>query len=283
MKNSSTISVLFYGCYPMSLSAYSALAKAPEIDIIGLVTRKNGPLSADADLISPKHPVFELNSLKRKDLPPQLVNLEANLLVCCAYPLKIPELLRSKAQLAAINIHPSLLPRLRGADPLRRAILEGHQETGISVINLTDNYDEGDVWWQKSAPIYPEDNLLSLHGRLSQEISNNITSVISNIAQNKLAPVSQNEEKVTYASSITEQERVVTFSRTTQELDRIVRANHGWRPAHTIINDRKANLFHISYQANTQSQTARVKVRDSEIDYIDQYGWLRLGYSYCTE
>jgi methionyl-tRNA formyltransferase len=139
--------------------------------------------------------------------------------VCvCAFGALIKEPLLSEHEL--LNVHPSLLPRWRGAAPVERAIMAGDRESGISIMRLTAGLDEGPVCLQGREPIRPDDDYGTLAARL-QELGG---ALLVRALDERPPFVEQPEAGVAYAHKIEAADRALDPSRTAQELERTVRA-----------------------------------------------------------
>jgi methionyl-tRNA formyltransferase len=141
--------------------------------------------------------------------------------VCvCAYGALIREPLLSDYEL--LNVHPSLLPRWRGAAPIERAIIAGDTETGVSIMRVTAGLDSGPVCAQESIPIAADDTYGSLAPRLEELGAELLIDTLD-----RRPPFSEQDDRAaTYAEKITAAERELDPGRTPQELERIVRALH---------------------------------------------------------
>ncbi len=138
--------------------------------------------------------------------------------IVCAFGALIKEPLLSEHEI--LNVHPSLLPRWRGAAPIERAIMAGDERTGVSIMRLTAGLDSGPVCLAADEPIHPGDTYGSLAGRLSQ-----IGGELLVRALEERPPfVEQDERGVTYAEKITAEDRLLDPARPAAELERRVRA-----------------------------------------------------------
>ncbi len=142
--------------------------------------------------------------------------------VVCAFGQLISEPLLS--ELPMLNVHPSLLPRWRGAAPIERAIMEGDRETGVTIIRLAAGFDSGPMALHQRVRIEPRDDYGSLSGRLAQIGGELIVRALELDATSELDLVEQDETAATYAEKITAAERRLDPSRSAVELDRAVRA-----------------------------------------------------------
>jgi methionyl-tRNA formyltransferase len=145
--------------------------------------------------------------------------------VVCAFGALIKEPLLSEHEL--LNVHPSLLPRWRGAAPVERAIMAGDAETGVSIMRLTAGLDSGPVCLAASEPIGAEDTYGSLAPRLAEIGGGLLLEVLDRRAEGRPLPfVEQDEEGVTYAEKIGPEDRLLVPARSAIELERVVRALH---------------------------------------------------------
>jgi len=141
--------------------------------------------------------------------------------VCvCAFGALIREPLLSAYEL--LNVHPSLLPRWRGAAPIERAIMASDQETGVSIMRLTEGLDSGPVSLRATEPIAPGDTFGSLSARLAQVGGELLVAALDEPP----AYAAQREEGVTYAEKIEPTDRLLSPARPADELERVVRALH---------------------------------------------------------
>jgi methionyl-tRNA formyltransferase len=155
--------------------------------------------------------------------------------VVCAFGALIKEPLLSEHEL--LNVHPSLLPRWRGAAPVERAIMAGDAATGVSIMRLTAGLDSGPVCLAASEPIGPQDTYGTLCSRLQPLAGTLLLNVLDHKAQGRPLPfVEQDDAAATYAEKITPEDRLLDPARTALELDRRVRALHPHIGAHVRLS-----------------------------------------------
>jgi methionyl-tRNA formyltransferase len=147
----------------------------------------------------------------------ELADLEAEAVVVCAYGLLVPE--RALERALWLNVHPSLLPRWRGAAPVERAIMAGDTETGVTIHETVKALDAGPVAAQEAFPIGPEDDAGAVYAR-SAEVAQRLLDIVLPHPEFTLQP----EEGVTYAEKITPADRVLDPTRPALELVNRVRA-----------------------------------------------------------
>jgi methionyl-tRNA formyltransferase len=147
---------------------------------------------------------------------------DAELGVVCAFGQLIREPLL--AELSMLNVHPSLLPRWRGAAPIERAIMAGDRLTGVTIIQVSAGYDSGPIALQEAVPIRGGEDFGSLADRLAELGGELIVRALDLAADDELDFVEQDESEVTYAEKLTPEERRLDPSRPATELERVVRA-----------------------------------------------------------
>jgi methionyl-tRNA formyltransferase len=159
-----------------------------------------------------------------------------DVVIVCAFGALIREPLLSEHEL--LNVHPSLLPRWRGAAPVERAIMAGDERTGVSIMRLTAGLDSGPVCLAQSLPIDPHDCYGSLAERLQALGGELIVRALDLVARGQApAFVEQTEDGVTYAEKIGPEDRLLDPARPAEELERVVRALHPHIGARVALAD----------------------------------------------
>lgn len=129
----------------------------------------------------------------------ELAALRADVMVVAAYGLLLPAGVLQAPRFGCINVHASLLPRWRGAAPIQRAILAGDVETGITIMQMDEGLDTGDILETRSLAIGDDDTASTLHERLAAIGGQALMSVLEQLARSELKPVAQDETRSTYA------------------------------------------------------------------------------------
>lgn len=197
-----------------------------------VLTRPDRPAGRGRKLASP--PVAErARALGLELAQPESVNdlatreliggLAPDVVIVCAFGALVKEPLLSDYEM--LNVHPSLLPRWRGAAPIERAIMAGDERSGVCIMRLTAGLDSGPVCLSASESIHPEDTFGSLAGRLEQVGGDLLLEALSTLERGeRLAFAEQDEGLVTYAEKIGPAERLLDPTRPAIELERAVRA-----------------------------------------------------------
>ncbi len=166
-------------------------------------------------------PVATPASLRDPAEAASLRSLGAEVAVVAAYGLILPSAVLEAPARGCLNVHASLLPRWRGAAPIQRAIMAGDAETGISIMAMDPGLDTGPVLLAEPIPIAPRDTAGSLEPRLAALGARLIVAALAGL--DRLAPVAQPAEGVTYAAKIGKAEARVDWRRPAAEVDGLIR------------------------------------------------------------
>lgn len=170
-----------------------------------------------------------------------------DLIVTCAYGQIIPKEILDYPKYGCINVHASLLPKLRGGAPIHRAIIEGHKETGITIMKMKEKMDAGDIISQVKTEILDDDTVGTLHDKLSVLARDLLLSTIPNIISGNINLVRQNEEEATFAWNIKREDEKIDFSKTTREIYNQIRGLNPWPGAYAILSGRIIKIWASRY------------------------------------
>jgi methionyl-tRNA formyltransferase len=210
-------------------------------DISCLVTRPNAPAGRGRKLAPPpaKETAARLGIpvVQPERLAPGL-ELDAPTVVVVAYGRLVPEALLEER--LWLNVHPSLLPRWRGAAPVERALLAGDEETGVTIIELVEELDAGPIAAQRAFAIEPEDDAGGIYARAAPVAVELLDEVLADPARDFLP---QPDDGVTYADKLTAADRVLDLSLPAEELVNRVRALSPHIGARARLEDRDLTVW----------------------------------------
>ena len=166
--------------------------------------------------------VIQPEDLKDKQSQSQLALLNPDVMVVAAYGQILPKSILEIPKLGCLNIHASLLPRWRGAAPIERAILEGDKETGISIMQMNEGLDTGDILLEKKCTISNHETAQTLHDTLSNMGANAILETLNMLPTLKARPQQNNE--ATYAEKVTKDEAQIDWHQSAEKISRVIRA-----------------------------------------------------------
>ncbi len=154
--------------------------------------------------------------------------LKPDLFIVVSYGKILSEQFLALAPLGGINVHASLLPLLRGASPIQNALLSGFSETGITIMQMDQGLDTGDILTQAVLPIVPEDTHLALQKKLADLSATIILSTLSDLIQQTIKPTPQDHTKATLCQTIDRADGHITWMRSTEEIINRLRAFTPW-------------------------------------------------------
>lgn len=170
--------------------------------------------------------------------------MEMELGVCAAFGEIIPKVVIDKFKYGILNIHPSLLPRYRGASPIQAAIANGDTVTGVSIIKMDEKVDHGPIISQFEEDIKPNDTTESLRARLFERSAEVTSVLIEPFIQGKIIPRIQNDEVATFTKITTKQDGFIDLKKVDgAAAERFMRAMHPWPGAWTLVDDKRLKLL----------------------------------------
>lgn len=168
---------------------------------------------------------------------------EAEIIITASYGAFLGRKLRQLPRYGAINLHPSLLPKYRGASPIQAAILAGDTHSGNSIFRLSARMDAGPIYMQKSLAIEDNENFSSLHDRLANQAAQLLISLLEDIHQIKPQP--QSELDISYSQMISKADLKLDFSRSASSLQRQVRAYADEPAAYTSFRGKELKILEV--------------------------------------
>lgn len=237
-----------------------------EYDVVGVVTQPDRMVGRKRIITPPpvkelaiEHNIKVFQPLKIKENYQEILALSPDLIVTCAYGQILPEEILQFPKYGCINVHASLLPKLRGGAPIHHAIIDGYKETGITIMCMSKKMDQGDILTQVKTPILDDDTLGSLQYKLSEMAKDLLKSTIPLLIEDKIIPLKQNEEEATYGYNISREEERIDFTKSIEEVDRQVRGLNPVPGAYTTLNGKILKIYDVRfgdrYYPNTEDGT----------------------------
>lgn len=211
--------------------ALKALYQTGEYDI-EVVTQPDKPKGRGYELMPPDVkvyalsvglPVYQPSTLKDGAFENELKRINPDIIVVAAYGKILPHYVISYPKYGCINIHGSLLPEYRGAAPVQRAIIDGKNETGITVMLMDDGLDTGDILTVTKVKIEEGDDFGTLFDKMAEAGANAIVSSLPDIINGKITPIKQDGEKSTYAEKITKDDCNIDFTKPAKAVYDLIR------------------------------------------------------------
>ncbi len=186
---------------------------------------------------------YQPEKLSKDDFLCKLDNLKPDLIVTVAFGRMLSRHLLEIPPLGCINLHASYLPAYRGAAPIHRAVIEGAESSGVSIIDLTDELDGGDIYFQEKVAIKPDDTAGLLHDRLAVSGAALLLKTINTLADGSAVKAPQDRTHVTYAPPLSPVDEVLDWSLSASELHNRVRGLSPWPGAYTTYRGKRVKVW----------------------------------------
>lgn len=278
--------ILFFGSSAFGLPALQALRQRPEIEIVAVVTQPAKP-QGRKQILTPTSigawaqaaglPILTPATLKDEAMVEQLRAPSADTFLTAAYGLIFPSTIIDLPPNGCLNIHASLLPKYRGANPIAAAILSGDQETGITYMKMDRGVDTGPILAQHRLPISDDETAADLSGRLAALAARTITDALDGWWKKRYRAVPQPETGVSYAPKLTRDSGRAAWD-SGRQLAREVRAYQPWPGVWTEWQNQTIKILESTFQAAPhETDPGTVVSDDSPIGWsiATADGWFR--------
>lgn len=246
--------ILFMGTPDFAVPSLEALVNAGH-EICGVFTQPDKPKNRGMKLQAPPvkefalaHdiPVFQPETVKDGSALDIIRGLAPELIAVAAYGRILPVDILDYPAYGCINVHSSLLPKYRGSAPIHWAILNGEQESGVTIMHMAKEMDAGDIIDQAVTPIDPNETVETLHDRLAQMGAQLLVQVVERIKAGTATRTPQDTSKVTFAPMLSRELSPLDWNRTARQLHDQVRGLIPW-PATTtdIIGGQPVKIFEV--------------------------------------
>ena len=242
------IKVIFMGTPDFAVPILEGLIE--NTNVIMVVTQPDKEVGRHHELQAPpikqvalQHniPVYQPRKVKLEYDP--IVNAGADIIITCAYGQIVPEEILNAPRLGCINVHASLLPKLRGGAPIHHAIIDGETKTGITIMYMDKTMDTGDIISTSEYQIKDTDNVGTLHDVLSVMGKELLLNTLPSIINGTNERIKQNDEESSYAWNITRDEEHITYNKPAKEVYNQIRGLYPWPTAYTIINETEVKVL----------------------------------------
>ena len=243
--------IIFMGTPDFAVPALQALLDSPNqvVAVICQPDRKKGrgkKLSPPpVKILAEKHslPVLQPTAIRTEEFLEQLRSFAPDLIVVTAYGRILPASLLFLPRLGTINVHGSLLPKYRGAAPIQWALINGEQETGVTIMQVDEGMDTGDILLPVSLPITNTDTSGSLFKKLSTLGGETLVKAISLLKEGKLPPIKQDDALATEAPMLNKEMGHLDWHQDAQTLHCLIRGLDPWPSAFGFLQDRRFRFF----------------------------------------
>jgi methionyl-tRNA formyltransferase len=280
------LNIIFAGTPVFAAVALEALLKTSH-HIVAVYTQPDKPAGRGLKLtpspvktlaLSQGLAVHQPTTLKTAEEQDALKAFNADVMVVAAYGMILPKAVLDIPQLGCINIHPSLLPRWRGAAPIQRTIDAGDKETGVTIMQMDEGLDTGPILLQNRFVLSHNETSASLHDELAKQGANLLIETLAQLANGSLTPLKQDDAQSTYAKKITKEEAEINWQEPAWDIECKVRAFNPWPMMKTTW---QGDMLRIGFakaltEKTTQSAGTLIRANENGIDIATGSGVLRL-------
>jgi len=247
--------ILFFGTSEFGIPVLGAIRKLSGFKITGCITAPDRPKGRNAKIVSSpikewakNHAVsvFQPINIKNEEILSEIKQMAPDIILVAAYGQIIPREVLDIPPLRAINIHPSLLPRWRGASPVPFTILEGDEKTGTTLMQMDEKMDHGPIISQREITLRGSETTPELLKTLSELSRDLITETLPKWKKEQWAPRPQAHAEATYSKLLSREDGRITWDESAQQIARQVRAFTPWPGSFTEWQQQSGELLKIS-------------------------------------
>lgn len=199
---------------------------------------KDGPIVPAVKKVGLEHTILVIQPDDIKEKISDVLVLEPDLIITCAYGQILPKEILDYPKYGCINVHASLLPKLRGGAPIHRAILNGHTKTGITIMHMDEGMDRGDIISQSEIEITSTDTASTLHDKLSVLGRDLLLETLPSIIDGTASRTPQNKEEATYAPNLKRSDERIDFSKSKRVVYNKIRGLNSWPGAYCLFRGK---------------------------------------------
>lgn len=249
--------ILFMGTPDFAAAVLNSMVSAG-FNVVGAVSQPDKPKGRGHKMVptdvkvaaeAANIPVYQPETLKNGELKPILDELEPDVIVVAAYGKILPPYIIEYPKYGCLNVHASLLPKYRGAAPIQRAIISGDKTTGVTIMQMDNGLDTGDMLLKTETEIGEYETAEQLFERLSVMGGELLNEAIRNIAS--LVPEKQNEDEATYAPKIGREDGKIDWSKSADEISKLICGMYSWPLAYTFYKGEVLKIAEaVKYDAS---------------------------------
>jgi len=243
--------IVFMGTPDFAVGALKALYEAGH-EIVLVVTQPDKPKGRGKEMaespvkIAAKErniPVFQPVKIRLPESVEYLKEYPADVFVVAAFGQILTKEILEMPKYGCINIHASLLPMYRGAAPIQWVILNGEKEAGVTIMQMDEGLDTGDMLLSESIPLESDETGDSLHDKLSELGAGLIVKALKLLEEGNLPRIRQPEGPLFYAKMLKKEMGKLDFSKDAEELERYIRGLYSWPGAYTLYNGKVLKIL----------------------------------------
>ena len=247
--------VVFMGTPEFAVPILKSLIE--KYNVVGVVTQPDRKVGREGILretpikkLAKEYNIVVISPERINDNPEEIFTWKPDLIITCAYGQIIPVTLLQLPKLGCINVHASLLPRLRGGAPIHRAIINGHKKTGVTIMYMAKTMDSGDIISKREVDITDIETATTLHDKLKIIGRDLLLETLPSILDGTNSREMQDTSKVTYAFNITREDERIDFTKTKREIYNQVRGLNSWPGAFCYLGGKILKVWEAKVSEN---------------------------------
>ena len=247
--------VIFMGTPTFSVPVLERLIKETNVTLVlsqpdREKDRKGNILPTPTKKIALYNHIEVYQPTKIKESYEKIISLNPDIIITCAYGQIIPEEILNYPKYGCINVHGSLLPRLRGGAPIHHAIINGDKKTGITIMYMDKKMDSGDIISQAELDILDSDNLDSIYEKMSIMGADLLIKTLPSIIAGTNQRIKQNNDEVTFGYNITKEEEKIDFSKSSKDIHNQIRGLSSIPGAYCLFDNKRMKVYKSEVTTN---------------------------------
>lgn len=250
-------------------------------EVAAVITQPDRPKGRKKQLTPPpvkeeaqKHdiPVLQPEKIRQSEAFQEILAYDPDIAVTAAFGQMLPKALLDGPPYGCINVHASLLPAYRGGAPIHRAIIDGQAKTGVTIMYMVEKMDAGDILAQTEVSIGCTDNVGSMHDKLSAAGADLLADTLPKLAAEQVTPVSQDDEKVSFAPNIKRQEEKINWNQDGKAIYNRIRGLDPWPGAYTLNQGQNIKLWRAEIVQQKADAVPGTVIAIDEASFLVQAG-----------
>lgn len=246
------MNIVFMGTPDFAVPSLKALTECGKHNVIAVYTQPDKPVGRKKVLTAPPVKqfavekgidVYQPSTFKDVQAVKELKSLAPDIVIVIAYGKLLPQSVLDIPKYGCVNIHGSLLPKLRGAAPIQRSVINGDIETGVTSMQMDAGLDTGDMLLAEKTEILPNETSGELFDRLAPLGAKVLLETLDAMEKGTLHPTKQDGTVSTYASMLSKEETVIDWNMQAESIHNKVRGMNPWPVAVTLFNGKKLKIY----------------------------------------
>ncbi|GAB0175229.1 MAG: methionyl-tRNA formyltransferase [Candidatus Altimarinota bacterium] len=283
------IRIGFFGTPNLAARVLGDLLGAQEFEVVFVVTNPDKPIGRTSELrpspvkeVALEHGIELLQPLRireNQEFLERIRSFNCDYFVVVAYGKILPKAVLDTPNKKCINIHGSILPKYRGASPIQAALLYGEQETGVTIMQMSEGMDEGDILKIRKIPIDKTETSLTLFAKFEDVSGPALIQTLLELEHGGITPLPQEQSLATYCKKIEKNDGVVDWNTSAESIYHMWQAYTPWPGIYTIYEQKRLLLEGVSYDTKKVENSKIgqvVKFQDNTIGITCREGTLTL-------